>query len=48
MLKNNAYDTICHEHLECYSLKSIKYIFDKVGFKIIDLEFNEINGGSLL
>ncbi len=46
MLKNNAYDTICHEHLEYYSLKSIKYIFDKVGFKIIDLEFNEINGGS--
>ena len=46
MLKNNSYDTICHEHLEYYSLKSIKYIFDKVGLKIIDLEFNEINGGS--
>ncbi len=46
MIKNNAYDTICHEHLEYYSLKSIKYIFDKVGFKIIDLEFNEVNGGS--
>lgn len=46
MIKNNSYDTICHEHLEYYSLKSIKYIFDKVGFKIIDLEFNHINGGS--
>ncbi len=46
MLKNNSYDTICHEHLEYYSLKSIKYIFDKVGFKIIDLEFNDVNGGS--
>lgn len=46
MMKNNSYDTICHEHLEYYSLKSIKYIFDIVGFKIIDLEFNEINGGS--
>ena len=46
MLKNISYDTICHEHLEYYSLKSIKYIFDKVGFKIIDLEFNDINGGS--
>ena len=46
MLKNNSYDTICHEHLEYYSLKSIKYIFDQVGFKIIDLEFNDINGGS--
>jgi hypothetical protein len=46
MIKNISYDTICHEHLEYYSLKSIKYIFDQVGFKIIDLEFNEINGGS--
>ena len=46
MLKNNSYDTICHEHLEYYSLKSIKFILDKVGFKIIDLQFNDINGGS--
>ena len=46
MIKNISYDTICHEHLEYYSLKSIKYILDKVGFKIIDIEFNEINGGS--
>jgi len=46
MIKNTSYDTICHEHLEYYSLKTIKYIFDKVGFKIIDLEFNDINGGS--
>ena len=46
MIKNTSYDTICHEHLEYYSLKSIKYIFDIVGFKIIDLEFNDINGGS--
>lgn len=46
MIKNISYDTICHEHLEYYSLRSIKYIFDQVGLKIIDLEFNEINGGS--
>ncbi len=46
MLKNISYDTICHEHLEYYSLTSIKYILDKSNFKIIDIEFNEINGGS--
>jgi len=46
MVKNISYDTICHEHLEYYSLKTIKYIFDKAGLKIIDLEFNDINGGS--
>ena len=46
MIRNISYDTICHEHLEYYSLKSIKFILDTVGFKIIDLEFNDINGGS--
>lgn len=46
MIKNLSYDTICHEHLEYYSLNSIKYIFDKVGFSIIDLKINNINGGS--
>jgi len=46
MIKNISYDTICHEHLEYYSLETIKFIFDYVGFKIIDLEFNDINGGS--
>jgi len=46
MLKNLSYDTICHEHLEYYSLKSIKYIFDKCNLKIIDIKFNNINGGS--
>ena len=46
MIKNISYDTICHEHLEYYSLKSVKYILDKVGFKINSIELNSINGGS--
>lgn len=46
MLEMNAYDTVCHEHLEYYSLKQIKWMTDRVGFKIIDVEFNNINGGS--
>jgi hypothetical protein len=46
MLKNNSYDTICHEHLEYYSLNSIEYILNQANLKIIDLEFNSINGGS--
>jgi hypothetical protein len=46
MLHTLSYDTICHEHLEYYSLYSIKKIFDKSGFKIIDINFNDINGGS--
>jgi len=46
MLKMNAYDTICHEHLEYYGLKQIKWMTDLLGFKIIDVELNNVNGGS--
>jgi NDP-4-keto-2,6-dideoxyhexose 3-C-methyltransferase len=47
MLRRNSYDTICHEHLEYYALKQIKWMADRVGLKIVDLEFNDINGGSI-
>ena len=46
MLETNSYDTVCHEHLEFYTLRQIKWMTDRVGFKIIDVEFNSINGGS--
>ncbi|MFA5839224.1 MAG: class I SAM-dependent methyltransferase [Candidatus Margulisiibacteriota bacterium] len=46
MLEMNSYDTACHEHLEYYRLKQIKWMADRVGFKILDIEFNKINGGS--
>ena len=46
MLKRNSYDTICHEHLEYYGLNQIAWIANKVGMKIIDVELNDVNGGS--
>jgi len=46
MLDANSYDTACHEHLEYYALKQIKWMADKVGFVIEDVEFNDVNGGS--
>lgn len=46
MLDTNSYDTVCHEHLEFYALRQIKWMTDRVGFKIIDVEFNDVNGGS--
>jgi NDP-4-keto-2,6-dideoxyhexose 3-C-methyltransferase len=46
MLERNSYDTVCHEHIEYYALKQIKWMADRIGFKIIEVEFNEINGGS--
>ena len=46
MLKTNSIDTICHEHLEYYSLKQVKDIADRANFKIVDVKFNDCNGGS--
>ena len=46
MISTNAYDTVCHEHLEYYALGQIKWLMDHAGFKIIDVELNDINGGS--
>ena len=46
MLEANSFDTICHEHQEYYRLKQIQWMIKKVGFKIIDMEFNQVNGGS--
>ena len=46
MLKTNSFDTICHEHLEFYSLKQIDWILSRANLKVIDVEFNNINGGS--
>jgi SAM-dependent methyltransferase len=47
MLKMNSYDTICHEHLEYYSLAVIEYILRAAGMKVFDTSLNSINGGSI-
>ncbi|PUE16067.1 class I SAM-dependent methyltransferase [Limnohabitans sp. MMS-10A-178] len=46
MLRLNSYDTICHEHLEYYSLGSVKKILDAAGLRIVDVVMNAVNGGS--
>jgi len=46
MIEHNAYDTICHEHIEYYSLTQVKWLLDKVDLKIVDIELNNTNGGS--
>ncbi len=47
MLRSGAYDTICHEHLEYYSLTTIKNILDRAGLVLIDAATNAVNGGSI-
>jgi len=46
MLRMNSYDTICHEHLEYYSLGNIEDIMQRAGFRILDVVMNSVNGGS--
>ncbi len=46
MLATNSYDTICHEHLEYYSLRQIVQMTEAAGLKIVDIELNDTNGGS--
>jgi hypothetical protein len=46
MLRMNSYDTVCHEHLEYYSLGTVKHLLGRNGFKILDVQINAINGGS--
>jgi SAM-dependent methyltransferase len=47
MLELNSYDTLCHEHLEYYSLAVIEFILKKAGMKLMDATLNDINGGSV-
>lgn len=46
MLRTNSYDTICHEHIEYYSLGAVQKILDAADLKVVDVEMNNINGGS--
>jgi len=46
MLRMNSYDTICHEHLEYYSLGVVRTILEAADLKLVDVMMNNINGGS--
>jgi 2-polyprenyl-3-methyl-5-hydroxy-6-metoxy-1,4-benzoquinol methylase len=46
-LLQNSFDTICHEHLEYYSLSVLEFIAKKANLRIFKVEINDINGGSI-
>lgn len=46
MLRTNSYDTICHEHIEYYSLGVVTKILEAAGLKLLDVVMNNVNGGS--
>lgn len=47
MMRANAFDNICHEHLEYYRLVDIERILRYAGLAIERLEWNDTNGGSI-
>lgn len=46
MLQKDLFDTICHEHLEYYALRQIKWMLRREQLQVHRIEFNDINGGS--
>jgi len=47
MLQSAAFDNICHEHLQYYSLFALKRVLSTNAFEVYDVEPRTINGGSL-
>ena len=46
-IEKNAFDGICHEHLEYYSLYTLEYLLLKQNLKVVGLEIREkVNEGS--
>jgi ubiquinone/menaquinone biosynthesis C-methylase UbiE len=46
MLKQLAFDNICHEHVYYYNLTNIKGLLENSGFRVVDCQVNDVNGGS--
>lgn len=46
ILKNNLFDTICHEHLEYYSTEVIIDMALRNNLRVFSVSENDINGGS--
>lgn len=47
MFKINAFDNICHEHLEYYKLYDVNRLLMLNNLRIFDVEYNKVNGGSV-
>ncbi len=46
MIKQLAFDNICHEHVYYWSLNSLEKLMIEAGLKIVDCQLNDVNGGS--
>lgn len=46
MLRQVAFDNICHEHLHYYTLTTISNLYRSAGLQVVDVQLNDVNGGS--
>jgi NDP-4-keto-2,6-dideoxyhexose 3-C-methyltransferase len=47
MFTNLTYDQVCHEHLLYLGLRQIEWLAERAGLRILDIGFNDMNGGSV-
>jgi SAM-dependent methyltransferase len=47
MFKATAFDNICHEHLEYYTLEVLNSLMNEHSLEIFKVKYNEVNGGSI-
>jgi hypothetical protein len=47
LFKNNAYDSLCHEHLTYFILFQLEKILEKYKLRVFDISLNSMNGGSI-
>ena len=48
MIANNEFDTIYHEHLSFFNIKSMNKFLSKTSFYLSDVEITDVHGGSYL
>ncbi len=48
MISNNEFDTIYHEHLSFFNIKSMNKFLSKTSFFLSDVEITDVHGGSYL
>ena len=47
ILRQKSFDTIYHEHVNYFSIRSIKKLLERVKFSLIDIEMIDYMGGSI-
>jgi len=47
MLKQNAFDAVCHEHLCYYDVQALSRMYNRHGLVIVSVKYNDVNGGSV-